>query len=39
VTGLNAREALLQSCREVIELYSQADFQPPRYSDYAAKKD
>jgi SET domain-containing protein len=39
VTGLNAREALLQSCREVIELYSRADFQPPRYSDYAAKKD
>jgi hypothetical protein len=34
VTGLNAKEALLQSCREVIELYSQADFDAPRYSDY-----
>jgi SET domain-containing protein len=37
VTGLNAKEALLQSCREVIALFSQAEFDPPRYSDYQPK--
>jgi SET domain-containing protein len=34
VTGLDAKEALLQSCREVMELFSRADFDRPRYSDY-----
>lgn len=34
VTGLSAREALLQSAQEVIDLFAKADFDPPRYSDY-----
>jgi SET domain-containing protein len=34
VTGLSAREALLQSARELIELFSRAEFPPGRYSDY-----
>ena len=34
VTGLNAKEALLQSCREVMELFARAEFDQPRYSNY-----
>ncbi len=34
VTGLSSKEALLQSARELIELYSRADFDVPRYSNY-----
>jgi SET domain-containing protein len=37
VTGLNAKQALLQSCREVMELFARAEFDRPRYSDYRAK--
>jgi SET domain-containing protein len=37
VTGLNAKQALLQSCREVMELFSRAEFDAPRYSDYQPK--
>jgi hypothetical protein len=38
VTGLNARDALLASARELIELYSRADFHPARYSNYSGAK-
>ena len=34
VTGLSAKEALLQSARELIELFSRAEFPQARYSDY-----
>lgn len=34
VTGLDAKQALVESCREVIELFSRAAFDQPRYSDY-----
>jgi SET domain-containing protein len=37
VTGMDARQALLASCQEVMELFSRVDFDPPRYSDYRAE--
>jgi SET domain-containing protein len=37
VIGLDAKQALLASCREVIELFSRTGFAPPRYSDYSRK--
>ena len=39
VTGLSAKQALIESCREVMALFSQADFDAPRYSDYRPKGD
>jgi SET domain-containing protein len=34
ITGLDARQALLQSCQELAGLYDASEFGPPRHSDY-----
>jgi SET domain-containing protein len=36
VSGAPAREALIQSAREIIELYQTVDLDEPRYSEYQA---
>jgi SET domain-containing protein len=37
-TGVPGKEALLHSCRELIELYRAADMDAARYSDYARRR-
>lgn len=38
VSGMPGKEALLQSCRELMELYCDAEIDAPRHSDYKPLK-
>jgi hypothetical protein len=37
VTGLDGRQAMIESCRELLALLAEADFDEPRHSDYGDK--
>jgi SET domain-containing protein len=37
VSGLDAKRALLESCRELMDLMATCELDPPRYSDYKPK--
>lgn len=38
VDGVDGRQAMIESCKEVLALLGEADFDEPRYSDYARER-